>query len=425
MGWSAVVQVGALLFTTVIGVVLARGLGVHGYGQYGIAFAVISLLAVPGELGLPKLVMREVAAAYARNDSTTLRRAIVWTSRTALSASFCIAILAGIAVALLHGANPSPVYIAIAVGLPLLPLGAATSVRTGALMGLHAIVRGQIPVLLLRPILFSVLLLLLFGFSPNASAADAMALNLVTASAALLVARHWLSNRLPPQSEAKSADQRRTWLLSGLSLALVEGLRTFQGQVGMLIVGVLAFPEQAGLLRVALSAVLVVSLPVTLVETVTSPQFARLFALNDIAMVQSLATRAARLTAAGVITLTLPVLVMGKELLVFFFGTQFEPAYVPLVILCLGQIANAFFGMNLGLLLMTGHEKRLTRAMAWALLPNVVIAVLLARPLGATGVAIGAGTYVLFCNVLAWADARRLIGVSTGILGPGRRSAEA
>ena len=43
---------------------LARGLGTAGYGVYSYVFSLVSLLAIPAQLGLPSLVVRETAKAY-------------------------------------------------------------------------------------------------------------------------------------------------------------------------------------------------------------------------------------------------------------------------------------------------------------------------------------------------------------------------
>jgi O-antigen/teichoic acid export membrane protein len=111
------------------------------------------------------------------------------------------------------------------------------------------------------------------------------------------------------------------------------------------------------------------------------------------------------------------VLLFGRSLISFFFGQEFEPAFYPLVVLCLGQLVNGLFGMNLGLLVMGSEEKRLTRAMAIAIVPNVLFAVMLIPRFGAMGAAIGSVTYVAVCNIFAWRDARIRLGVNSGIMG--------
>jgi O-antigen/teichoic acid export membrane protein len=87
-GWVAMVA------SFVAGVQLARMLGVAGYGYYGLALSIVTLAGIPGELGLPKLVTREVAAAVARHDDAQRFGVLHWARRTALPLSAAMAALA-------------------------------------------------------------------------------------------------------------------------------------------------------------------------------------------------------------------------------------------------------------------------------------------------------------------------------------------
>ena len=80
---TAAVRLSAMVASFAVGVQLARVLGVSGYGYYGMAVAVITLAGIPGEMGLPRLVTREVAAAKARGDLAVLFGVLRWADRTA------------------------------------------------------------------------------------------------------------------------------------------------------------------------------------------------------------------------------------------------------------------------------------------------------------------------------------------------------
>ena len=76
---------------------LARGLGVESYGYYGIAFSVITLCGIPGEMGLTRLVTREIAAASVRNDYPRLFGVLRWADLTAFRISLptAVAVMTG------------------------------------------------------------------------------------------------------------------------------------------------------------------------------------------------------------------------------------------------------------------------------------------------------------------------------------------
>lgn len=413
---STAVQVGGLIATVAIGILLARGLGVEGYGEYGIAFAIITLLAVPIEHGLPRLVLREVASASGRNDWPMLFGAISWADRAALIAS--AAIITGAILVLIgdFDASLTSIELTILIGLPLLPLSAAAAIRTNSLMGLHFMVSGQLPIMLLRPALFALLLSALFYLRPSIDAAHAMALNVTTAIVALWAAHLLLAARLPDKPLRQTRHGNR-WIRSSVSMAAIDAVRVVHGQIGILLLGLYASTADAGLFRVASSAVIFAVLPLTVLEIISSPQFARLFSLEKFDDLQRFATRAARIGAASVGGLTLFVMIFGKQFLAMLFGNSYEASYLPLLILCIGQCINSIFGMNSVLLVMANQEKRLIRALLLGLGANAAIAVALIPSLGTVGAALGMGGYLLVWNVVAWRDAHRLTGVNTAFIG--------
>lgn len=75
---SAGLRVTSMLLSFLVGVLLARNLGPSGYGIYALVMAIIALLTVPTEFGLPSLVTREVAVARAEKDWGRIRGVLSW-----------------------------------------------------------------------------------------------------------------------------------------------------------------------------------------------------------------------------------------------------------------------------------------------------------------------------------------------------------
>ena len=73
---TAGVQPSNRLLMLALGIVLALNLGPDGYGVYAYAFAIMSLLMVTAEAGVPTLLMREVAASLGRAEWGLLRGAL-------------------------------------------------------------------------------------------------------------------------------------------------------------------------------------------------------------------------------------------------------------------------------------------------------------------------------------------------------------
>lgn len=413
---SSAVQIAGMAVTFLVGVQLARGLGVAGYGIYGIAMAVISLASIPGEFGLPKLVTREVAAASARDDLPTLFGVLRWSDKACYLISALVAGVTALGAFLFVGESTSPMAEAILWGAPVIPLLALAKIRGAALQGLHFIVRGQVAVAFARPLLLSVLLFLLFWFVSDAGPAEVMALNSLTAAAALILSHWWLKSRLPRPAPARIAQHGKKWRASSVPMALGEGVMVINVQLGILLLGLLAGSTEVGLFRIAISILAVVGLPILLVNAVVSPVMARLFAEEDRRRLQQLCSSSAQAMAAAILGMTVLLAVWGADLLALLFGEEFVPALPALLLMCGGVIFSAAFGPNATLLNMTGHERRVTRAMSIGLAVNLALVLALVPEWGTLGAAIGMVGSLLVWNLLAWNDARRLLGINTSLI---------
>lgn len=420
---SGMVRVGAMLASFAVGVLLARGLGVEGYGYYGIALAVITIAGVPGELGIPKLVTRELAAAAARNDNAGLFGVLKWGQKTCLRLSAVAAILVIAGGLVVYMTGSSTLGAAIMLGAPAIPLLALARLRGGALQGLHHLVLGQIPANLLRPLLLALLLIAAYAAGVRIGAPGAMLLTSVTAAAAFLVAGRWLRTRLPDLAPASVVTHGRRWIASSIPIALTDGMRGLQAELSTLLLGITATAAMAGLFRIAIVTATMAAVAITVVNHVAFPVIARLHAQGDQVRLQKSITGLAWAQLGGVALVAVPLVIVPEQLLTIAFGQSYAPAADALRLLAAAQIANAAFGPNVALLNMTNHERRVTRAMGIGLAVNIVLLPIFAATWGLLGAAAAFVAALLSWNILTWYDARRLLGIETSVLPAPRRQA--
>lgn len=414
---SGAVQLGGMVVGFLVGVQLARGLGVAGYGYYGIAMAVVSLVTIPGALGIPRLVTREVAAAEARKDFAALFGVLRWADRTCWRTSAAIALAVAIGAAIAWRLSSAGLALAILLGAPMIPLLPLSAIRGGALRGLHHVVLGQISNTFLRPLAMSVMLFAIFLAGFRIGAPLAMALNSLTALGALVLTDRWLASRLPEPRVEASTSNSRGWLASSIPMALADAVQTLQQQLSVLVLGLVAAPAVVGLFRVSISSLPVLAVPITVVNLVVLPMFARLHAEGDDARLQKLVTATALIRFAGVLLLALPLIVAAGPLLGLVFGKGYVPAADTLRILAIGMTLNSAFGPNAALLNMTGHERRVTRAVSTSLAINIGVMAILAPRWGGPGAATGILAGQIWWNSLLWLDARRKLSIETSVWG--------
>ena len=297
--------------------------------------------------------------------------------------------------------------------IALLPL---IAIRGGALRGLHHVVLGQLSGALLRPLAMAFLLFAAFLAGIRIGAPTAMALNSITALGALALTSWWLSSRLPEGGGTQPRANSRGWLASTIPLALSDAAFSLQQQLSLLVLGAVAAPAEVGLFRVSIATIAVINVPFSVVTLVVLPMFSRLHTEGNYGRLQKLVTATALIRFAGVLLLALPFLFAAGPLLGFVFGSGYAPAADTIRILAVGAIVTAAFGPNAALLNMTGHERRVTRAVSLALFVNIAVIAVLAPRWGTEGSAAGVVAGQICWNVMLWFDCRRRLSLESSIL---------
>jgi O-antigen/teichoic acid export membrane protein len=415
---SAGLRIIGMVFGFLVGIQLARGLGAAGYGVYGVVMSIISLITIPTEFGLPQLVTREVAAAQVRNDQLFIRGVLHWANRTVIILSQSMAVLGLLGWLLFKEKFSDGIAIALLAGIPLVPLVALGNLRGAALRGLQKIVRGQFPEVVLRPAVFSLLLFLASVFLPaGLSPTAAMIMQVIAAAVALIVAVFLLKDLLPEMERvAIPATHAKAWLRSALPMALTEGMRMLHGNVSILLLGVISTSTIVGIFRVASSASMLLTMPVTLMHVVSAPVFARLHAAGDRKKLQRMLGWVAMAMVTGVTIVALPFILVGPQLLGRVFGAEFGASNTPLLILSVGTLIGSAFGAGATLLNMTGHEKRVTRAFGISLIVLALLSLPFISIWGAVGAASANSIAFILWSALMWLDARRLLNLDTSII---------
>lgn len=405
----------------VVVVLLARLLGPAAYGVYAFAFALVSLASMPVRAGLPPLVVRETARGQEIGEWATVRGLWRWANALVMILSLLTAFGVGLGF-LLGWAHGAALRETLPWALALVPLMALLAIRSASLRGLRHVLAGIIPEQVLRPAIFAGLLtVMLFWPGTTLSPDEAMALMVLSSSVSLGVGA-WLLYRYCPQElrEATPRYHYGSWLAAAWPMALTQGFQQINRHADVLLLGLLAAVTDVGVYRVAAQGALLVSLGLTALNTVIAPFAVRLNAHGEQHKLQKLVRRAAQAALAFALPAVVLFAVAGEWLLVTLFGSEFSAAYWPLLILAVGQLANAGFGATGMLLNMTGFERDVTRVIAIAAGLNVALNLALIPPFGVIGAAVATSISLAFWNIWLWRVVHRRLGVSSSAFSFGR-----
>jgi len=409
---STALRLVGMAFGLLASIQLARGLGATGYGVYALALSVVSLISIPAEFGLPALVEREVGIAQLYEDWPRTRSVLHWAIRMVFVLAACV-LLVGTACTM-FGPRLSPDLLPILlVGSLLVLVVPFGNIYAGTLRGLRHMVRGDFPDVVLRPVLFSALLLPVSLLHPGGITPGwAMAMQVLAAGMALLCAALTLYRLMPPASGVEAGvghEQERTWLRGVWPMALNDSIRVLHGNLLIVFLGVLAAPAVVGVFRVASSMGLLLMLPMAMVHVFSAPVISRLHAGDQKDALRRYLRLCTLGTVACLLVLTLPIVVYGESWLASLFGSEFAASSAPLVILSIGTLCGSAFGPGAALLTMAGHERRVTGSFGMSLVLLAGSSPPLILLLGADGAALANAIAFTAWNGAMWRDVRRLL----------------
>lgn len=408
-----------MAFAYALVLVLARFLGVDVFGRYSWVLALVNLLVIPARFGLPELLVRETGKAVAAADETRIFGLKDWAYRRAISLS--VPIIAVGLIATLFGpiASEAGGGAVVVIGLALVLLIPLAAIRAAILRGMGDIVASQMTLQIIRPavqfaLVGGLLILSLWGLRPlPASAAVAMGANVVGALVAWAAGALLLS-RVLHRNGSRDARQIEIpgWRSSVVAFGLANAIQVLDSQLGVLLLGALDSDKAIGLYKVAAQFAMLTSLGSLAVNVTLGPKIATQWASGESDLVRGLVRRGSQLAMLASLPVVLFFLVAGRPFLELTLGDEFGGAYLPLVLLVLGQLTNVAFGPATTLLTMTHHEKYNTMAFAAGTTASVALSLGLIPAYGATGMAVAALASILVRNVLLWRFALRFTKIN-------------
>lgn len=412
---SAGIQAVNGILTLVLGIVLARMLGPKDYGVYAYAFAIMNLLMVAAEVGVPTLLMREVASSLGLAQWGLLRGALRRCAQFVALAATSISLLGFVILTWFADSIRPVVMCTMALMLLMLPVSALRKTVVHAIRGLDRVVAGLALEMFIQPLLVLIIVSLVFIAWPEQRKPHvAMAAQILSALVVLLIGTLVLRRLLPHEIRTAVPEyQSRKWRTNALAFTLIGGAGIINNQADMIMIGWLMTPEDVASYRVAMQGATLVAFGLQVANSVLAPQFSRLYAQGDIEGLQRLATSSARVILAAALPLASAFVLAGRAIVGWVFGAEYAAAHVPLGILAVGQLINAGFGSVGCLLNMTGHERVTARILWQTALLNIVMNVFLIPPFGTAGAAAASATSLALWNVLLYRKVRKQLGINS------------
>jgi len=147
------------------------------------------------------------------------------------------------------------------------------------------------------------------------------------------------------------------------------------------------------------------------VNMAIAPTISQMYTKGEKERLQRMISKSILAVMVFALPVALVLILGGKWILPFVFGQEYVPAYLPLVILCMGQLLNACMG-SVGLILnMAGLERITAKGVAIAAIINIVLNAVLIPFLGTIGAAIATSITLMIWNFLLFIWLYRETGI--------------
>jgi len=416
------VRLAGMFVSLLVGVQMARYLGPAEYGSYGTMMAVVTMLMVPAQFGMPQLATRDISIFVTKGAMDDAKGAMIWFTAAVFGISGVFA-LAGIAGCLIWAAEAKEsLALTCYWGLASIPLLTLGNLGVAMMRGFHRVVAAQIFDALVRPAIIAVLLFVALAAFGRLDASGAMAVQMIAAAATLGLCA-WSLWRLTPRElkRAKTVARWRAWAASAVPMTGTELLRALDGQYAVLIFGALASLHDVGIFRLALTVSGLIGLPSTLVNLVVMPYVAQLYASSDTKRLQLIASGSAFAMFASTLIVTIALVLVGKPVIALVFGNTFRDSWLPLVVISVAYTIHGFFGSGTVILNMTGHERAVTRAHAAGLAVGIGLTLALYGLCGTSAAAIAMVASEIVKGGILWNVARNKLSLDSAAISAIRR----
>ena len=392
---------------------LARWLGVSGYGRFAYVHTWSLLLANLAGLGLTPAALRFLPTYIERGEGRRYARFLAQACGWALGLSLLIA-LAILALARAGALGQhSEAWLA---GAWLVPVFAMMNLHTQEGRTQGRLVLAMAPPNLLKYALLILSAGALLAVTGGPSARQLLAV--FAGSMALLVLGQGLALRRSraalPDGES-AAGLLGEWMRVGTPLLLILVFMNLMAQADVLLVGSMLGDDAVGVYNAASRTAATVGFALFAVNAAAAPSLAALHATGRREELARLLAATSRWTFWPALAIALGFALAGKVVL-GFFGAEFTRAYLPLLILCGGQLAAASVGLAGSLLNLTGHERLSASLLAGAAALNLLLNGMLIPRFGLPGAAVATTAALVVWSLALRVAARRRLGFDPFVL---------
>ena len=416
-------RLGNVLLGILTTTILANLMPGEVFGQYSYALSLIAIATIPAQMGLKRVVFREVSRFSAASDHGQARQVLNWASGFVVLSSLLLMSLALAFQALGFLNLPRSLLIPSMLMIPAISL---LSLQAAALRGFGHTVASQIPESIAKPGMFLVFLALAYFSNREINSAHfSLWLNLTATGGAailaiLLIRFFGCTQTSRPR---RFGFVRLDWLKATFILGLASGLQLLNAHVDIVMLGQLKGYEDVAIYRVMSLFGSQLSIAVQVTNLMISPYVARYVEKHEMRSLQQVLTFASMITSLLALIGIGILALVGRDLIGLLFAPIYVTGFPTMMLIAATQLINTLSGSPVLVLNLARMDKEVFTGLLLSTIVNIVMNAVLIPRFGMIGAAVASLLSVCVWNVYLVYQANIQLGVKTTfILGLMRRT---
>ncbi len=404
------------LFAFLNSILLARILGLEQFGIYTLAIATIFILAVPVSFGMPNLIIRFISKYEVEANYRAIKGLLIRTNQFVIISTLIVFAISIISYFLWWDSFNSNLVEAIWYGLILLPIVVLNSLKSASLRGLKFILLGQVSNIFLRSFVTFLGVIIYYSLQIELTPAKVIIIQIIATLFSLLVGSLFLTRKLKEKTIGiQPIYKNYEWLKQTIPFSINEGIKISKERVSSFILAIFHGVESVAIFEVALKASSLVSFNLDAINTAIAPYISSIFEKKDFKSLQYILKKSSRIIFITALPIFIVFFFGGEQLITILFGSEFNSAYLPLVILCIGQLVNAIAGSVGVVLVMTGNQAYYTKIIFTSTLLYLALNIPLVLYFNVVGAAINMGLLIIFQNIFFVVYVKKKLKLNTTI----------
>lgn len=413
---SVLIKFGSAFFAFLNGVLLAQYLSVEGFGLYILAFSSMTVLSIPTSMGLHNLITRYISKYEVYNDLSSMKGLLIKTNQFVLFSIIIIYTIAVITYFFWWKRYDTDLVETLLYSFILLPLLGFGALSSAALRGLKLVILSELLDTLIRNFLLTLCILFCIVVEFQLTPKVIIIFQIIAATTVLFLGLIFLQIKLFIRlNNIKATYANKEWYTQTIPFAINSGIQVLKSKLLTYILVIFGSMEAVAIFEVAMRGAALVSYSLDALNKAISPFISSAYEKSDFIYLQRIIKKTSRIIFIFSLPIALVFIIGGSSLIELIFGKNYESSYIPLVILCIGQLISVMTG-SVGLVLnMTGNQSVYSKSNITMLIINILLSIPLVIYYNVIGASLIFSGVLILQKFILLAYVRRELHINTSI----------